>query len=248
MLEGTFYRYGWDTRCRNLAPARLLRAVLHNMPDNESPLLLDVGCGKFGVAAFLPEVQVVGVDREMPADGARGFTFKRGDVAELPFPAQSFPVVSCIDVLEHLSPAARERAIGELMRVASHAVLIACPHGRIAIECDEEFRRACARRARSIPGWLLEHQSQSYPELSALVKAIDKAATESGLAARISISYCEPARVCRFIRAVAARSDWLYLGVNLLFGLLFSLLPTPGAGDSYRVILLVNLVRKFKAD
>lgn len=241
VIERTLYRYGWDTRCRNLVAARLLRQVLAPVPANGGPVLLDVGSGGQGVATFLNGVRAIGIDREKPDRVADGLVFHRGDITALPYLDGSFPVVSCIDVIEHLSLSARETAIHELVRVASHAVLIACPHGETAKECDEAFRSACEARGRSIPGWLDDHQRQSYPVTSQIVKDIQEAAVESGRVARTSLSYCEPARVCRLVRAAAARSDGLYVTANLVLGALFSFLQPPDADNSYRMLALAEL-------
>lgn len=132
LIRGALYRYGWDTRCRNLVSARAVRATLaaRSPVPQTSPALLDVGCGELGgLAAFLPGVKVMGVDLAPPAKPIENFTFKTGDITALPFSDRSFPVVSCIDVLEHLPLEARNRATRELLRVAECAVLIACPHG-----------------------------------------------------------------------------------------------------------------------
>lgn len=238
-VKRALYRFGWDTRCRNLTVARLLRSVLPYAQP--SPVLLDVGCGKFGIQAFLQEVEVIGLDRDASTGSAAGFTAQRGDVTALPFLDRSFALVSCVDVLENLSLAERDKAIKELVRVASRALLIACPHGQTARDCDEEFLNACQSRSRPVPDWVREHRDQSYPATSMVVEQVRKAALESGRTAKVSISYCEPAVICRFVRAAAARSRLLYAAANLLFGALFNLLPAPGADNSYRMIVLAEL-------
>ncbi len=240
-LQRALYRYGWDTRCRNLVAARALRSVLAAVPPQDCPVLLDVGCGRFGLAAFLRGVSIVGTDVELPVNSANGFIFQPGDVTALPFRDHSFPVVSCVDVLEHLSLPDRERAVQELVRVAERAVLIACPHGQTAQDCDEIFRRACAARGRPLPAWVAEHQQHPYPVSDVLAEQVQRAAEASGRMAKISLSYCEPARVCRLVRAAAARSSLLYAAVNLFFGALFAVMPTPDAQGSYRMVLMTEL-------
>jgi hypothetical protein len=243
-LRSTLFRYGWDTRCRNAVPARMLRPILNAIPVNGAPVLLDVGSGGLGVASFLNGVVSVGVDRDQPVAVGNKSVFHRGDITALPYLDRAFPIVSCIDVLEHLPLGARANAIRELVRVASHAVLIACPHGEIAKECDEAFRRACESHARTIPDWLVEHQSQSYPTTSQVVRDVSAAAVESGRVARTSLSYCEPARFCTMVRAAAARSNVLYIALNLALGALFGMLPSPGVDNSYRMIALAEFTQE----
>jgi hypothetical protein len=162
-------------------------------------------------------------------------------VAALPFLPRACPVVTCVDVLEHLPPAVRLRAVEEMVRVADRAVLIACPHGATARECDEGYRQACVARGRPLPAWLLEHQQQPYPETAQLVEHLEGAARAGGRSARISVTYSERADVCRWVRAAAARSDLLYLFFNLLFGMAFDVLPAPAADSSYRAVILAEL-------
>lgn len=244
-LKRALYLYGYDTRCRNLTAARVLRSVL---PQTQAgPALLDVGCGRFGVAAFLRGVEILGVDKNVQAEGRVGFAFQRGDVTALPFLDRSFTLVSSIDVLENVPLALQEQAISELVRVASRALVIACPHGQTARNCDEEFLSACQAGSRPVPGWLSEHQKENYPEASTVAEQVHKAASQTGRTAKVSISYCEPASICRLIRAAAARSRWLYTAVNLFFGALLDLLPSPGAGNSYRVVILAELASDAQA-
>jgi hypothetical protein len=56
----------------------------------------------------------------------------------------------------------------------------------------------------------------------------------------LSLSYCEPARVSRLVRAAAARSTLLYAAVNLLFGLLLPLIPEPSEETGYRMVLFAE--------
>ena len=240
-FQKVLYRYGWDTRCRNLPPARILKAALKDLPLRNEPMLLDIGCGQLGVAAFLPQVPVMGIDVDPPVDTAPNFTFQLGSITALPFADQSFPLVSCIDVLEHLSPQDRERGISELVRVAKDAIVLAYPQGKLAADIDEEFRRDCEVHGTVFPGWLIEHQRQPYPVTANIVEQLQAAATATGRKATISLSYCEPANVSRIVRRAAARSKVLYAAVNLVFGALLSVIRSPKDSNGYRAIALVEL-------
>src|SRR6185436_6928875 len=241
ILERTIYRHGWDTRCRNWVPAQILRRLLKNLPSQGEPILLDVGCGRIGMAAFLNGAKVVGVDVEPPLEQIENFTFQPGTITDLHFPDKSFSVVSCIDVLEHLPLEARDRAINELVRVASRAVLVACPHGENGQACDAEFQSALERRGRPVPEWVAEHQQQEYPTAKKVAERLRKAAAATGRKVEITLSYSEPVQACRFVRGAAARSNALYLTANLLLGLLLPLVPEPKFENSYRMVLLAEL-------
>lgn len=240
-VSSFLYRYGWDTRCRNRCPAKLLSSRLAQ-PGSPSRLdLLDVGCGRLGVAAFLPNTVIVGSDILPPTETARHFTFVSSDATALPFCDRAFLAVSCVDVLEHLPPEARVQVIRECVRVASRLVLIAFPSGETARRCDVEYRQACEQRHRAIPAWVAEHLRYEYPVADAVAFQVQMAARAAGHAVRIWRSQCEPLAICRLVRAAAARSTALYAMANILFGILSPLILRPDATHSYRTILVAEL-------
>ena len=214
--------------------------MLRGMREQTEPMLLDVGCGRVGMAAFMNDVTVVGVDLSPPDEYPPNFTFQEGSITNLPFDERSFPVVTCIDVIEHLPLDARGPALRELVRVASRAVLIACPQGPVAERCDAEFRRSLEARARPVPEWVFEHQAEPYPTSSVVSETIRLAAETSGRTLRTSLSYSEPVSVCRLVRRAAAGPKASYLATNLLFGALLPLMPAPNADSGYRMILLAE--------
>jgi len=78
--------------------------------------VLDVGCGRLGLRALEPELQITGVDlREQPAYPGR---FVRADAAAgLPFADREFDLVYCSSVIEHVAPRRRAAFASELRRV-----------------------------------------------------------------------------------------------------------------------------------
>ncbi len=82
----------------------------------EGARVLDVGCGRIGLRALEPELDITGVDIA-PSQGYPG-PFVQADAAEaLPFAAGSFDLVYCSSVIEHVPPARREAFAKELRRV-----------------------------------------------------------------------------------------------------------------------------------
>lgn len=239
LVRRLLYRFGWDTRSRHRTPVRILREALGRLPDQVGPPVLDAGSGNGGVAVFMPDVEVIGVDVNPPAETPSNLTLTQGTITDLPFPDGSFPLVICIDVLGYLSPEARQKAIGELVRVASHGVLIACPHGPLARSCDRDFEYALLQRERPVPEWITETSPYPYPTAGDVADSVRRASADASL----SLSYCEPAQVSRLVRAAAARSKPLYAAVNLLFGLLLPLIPAPSEQTGYRMILFGEHVR-----
>jgi SAM-dependent methyltransferase len=97
--------------------------------------ILEVGCGEGIVlatlSARLPGTRLDGLELDETAlEEARarcpGATLVRGDACALPFGDQSFDLVVCLEVLEHLPEPVR--ALRELRRVARAGCLLSVPH------------------------------------------------------------------------------------------------------------------------
>ena len=98
--------------------------------------ILDVGCGEgftmreLGQAGV--QVTMVGVDFSLPAlawNQAHGMARSPlgvADVHHLPFPDNSFDLVLCLEVLEHVPDSAA--GLRELLRVSRDYVLVSVPH------------------------------------------------------------------------------------------------------------------------
>lgn len=236
------YRFGWDTRCRIVAAANVLRPLLQQIVDKNGEVLLDVGCGSPGVALLLPEYKIVGLDIHPPIVPLPNVRFLESSCEKLPFADQSFPVVSSIDVLEHLPLTVRAASVREMVRVAKSAVMIACPFGETAKSCDEKYRRQVEASGIASQDWLQEHQAQEYPQQQEVVDLVKAAAEASGRKVEFQFDYCEPANVCSFVRSSAAVSKYVYALTNLAVGLLHGFIPKPNEKNAYRMIISAKFV------
>ena len=97
--------------------------------------MLDAGCGEGFVASIffdaMPGVEITGFDvledsvKLAQVRNPQG-TFKVGDIYNIDYPDNSFDVVYCFEVMEHLHEP--DRAIAEMARVAKRAVVLSVPH------------------------------------------------------------------------------------------------------------------------
>ncbi len=102
-------------------------------PDVRS--VLDVGCGSGEFLRWLPAFQLkVGFDLSHEALIRAGSWGVQGSVAALPFPAASFDLVTCFEVLEHLSHETFPLALQELQRVSRKYIILSVPHREVLSE------------------------------------------------------------------------------------------------------------------
>lgn len=115
-------------------------------------ILLDAGCGEgFAMRELLHDhpALVVGLDNRPHAlRAAHAFNprrdFAAGSIFEMPFPDDSFDLVVCTEVLEHLpQPAA---GLAELRRVSRGWLLLSVPH-------EPLFMAANFLRGKNIRAW-----------------------------------------------------------------------------------------------
>lgn len=111
--------------------------------------VLDAGTRDGYFAKRLTEyfTSVTALDLSKPNVQHERVTCVAGDLTQLAFPDQSFDVVFCAEVLEHIP--AVEKAVSEIKRVAKHAILIGVPYRQ-----DIRIGRAtCARCGKASPPW-----------------------------------------------------------------------------------------------
>lgn len=121
--------------------AALAAMSLHENKAGASPLLLEVGCGEgFAISSlrgllsdglWQGDVRFLGLDTRWDAlDFARERSgqghFSLGDAYHLPFGAGSFPLVLCLEVLEHLEDP--WIALEEIKRVSGGDVIVSVPN------------------------------------------------------------------------------------------------------------------------
>ncbi|MCB8983577.1 MAG: class I SAM-dependent methyltransferase [Ardenticatenaceae bacterium] len=115
---------------------RFHRRVAALIKETGAARLLDAGCGEgFGLRHLLKEgVTAVYVGSDISLEALQwgrqnvlpGLPAAAADVHHLPYPNDTFPLVMCLEVLEHIP----DSAVGlrELARVSSEFVIFSVPH------------------------------------------------------------------------------------------------------------------------
>jgi SAM-dependent methyltransferase len=112
--------------------------VINKYPKDFS--VLDVGSGGLGIAPYLKR-KVIGLDIHFKPPFCENLIHKEGSILKIPFGNNSYDFVTCVDMLEHIHPRERKKAISELIRVAKKKVYIAVPCGKKSQSQDEQLEK-----------------------------------------------------------------------------------------------------------
>ena len=128
-------KYGRTNRIERLLLERFRARLLAQLEPLRPGRILDAGCGEGHVTAWLAgefdEAEITGVDGRAEAIAACRARGKRlhaiqADLRALPFPPDTFDLVLCTEVLEHVVDPSS--VLRELARVSSRHMFITVPH------------------------------------------------------------------------------------------------------------------------
>ncbi len=115
------YHYeGYDSKGRFCSYWHQIEEVLLLKPEE----VLEVGIGSGFVSEYLKKLGVKIVTLDIEKGLKPDFT---GSVLELPFADESFEVVTCFEVLEHLSYQHFNKALSEIWRVSKSHLILSLP-------------------------------------------------------------------------------------------------------------------------
>ena len=145
---------------RYVPVARLVRQL---RPDR----ILEVGSGWQGMGPYVAR-SYVGCDpclspQGRPRSDTRPMAPVAGSACDLPFRDDSFDLVVCLDVLEHIPAPLRPQAVGELRRVSGGVLVLGFPRGHRWARWEERTAAWYRWTGRSTPDWLAEHFALGLP-------------------------------------------------------------------------------------
>lgn len=136
--------------------------------------ILEVGSGGLGIAPYL-KMPVTGVDIEFKPPFHPQLTRVIGKAEKLDFADKSFDVVISLDMIEHLPPSKREKAIFEMLRIAKSSVIVGVPCGVAAAKHDMELRQEYLQVHKKEFPFLQEQVEYGVPDKTDIIAYINKA-------------------------------------------------------------------------
>jgi len=135
----------------------------------KSPRVLEIGANTCGLSRFAP-FSIVAVNKsreELLRLTVNTESFRVvADATRLPFLAETFDGVACIDTLEHLPKPERLTAVTEICRVlGTHGIgVIAFPYGQDADLAEKQMGEAYFSLTQRRLPWLEEHTACGLPD------------------------------------------------------------------------------------
>jgi SAM-dependent methyltransferase len=224
---------------------RVIRAELDRLPLPSGARVLDAGCGSGRTLQELVDYgDVSGIELNTEAAAlARGRALgdvQVGRLEELPWEDETFDLITCLDVIEHVPD--DTAALAELRRVCRSGgwLLVTVPayqalwsHHDEANHHYRRYSRAALRAAAAAAGWQLERMSSFNSLLLAPAAAVRLAqrrlGTHNGYTSDLDLG---PAWLNDVLeRPLALEASWLARGRTLPAGLsLLAVLRRPPAG------------------
>lgn len=147
---GNWQKYNNPNPIQQYFIKRFLVTVASIVKQTEPMNLIDIGCSEGFVIRYLqnlwPGIQCYGIDIDFEALKRgqyihRGVQIQKASIYNIPFKAEAFDIVLCLEVLEHLDEP--EKALRDLRRVTRRYCLFSVPN-------EPLFRVANFLRGKSI--------------------------------------------------------------------------------------------------
>lgn len=206
----------------------------------ENSKILEIGSGSLGMTPYLKtKIDAIDIDFSGPkSDLVTKFKVK-GE--ELPFRANSYDVSISVDVLEHIPPKNREKAVLEMLKITKKVAIIVVPCGKDSEEQDKQLYNHWNKIFNKKNQFLNEHVRNGLPSVDEILVYIDKSKRSLGKHAQIK-SY---PNLNLFIRNLLMRT-WItknkYLYYLYLKGylLLVPILKYCNFGKTYRRVFVIE--------
>ena len=187
-----FYRWHPEVALRYLPIAGRINKLKRDVS------ILEVGSGGLGIAPYLKRT-IIGVDSNFSPPFHPRLKKVKGSATKLPFPDASFNVIISVDMLEHLKPKERIKAIREMLRVGKNRVYLAVPCGENSFQQDLFLSKLYMKQTGNSYPFLEEQIHLGLPDEKELYDTIRKEAEIKRKKVEVSVFGNENLQVRSFL-------------------------------------------------
>lgn len=152
----------------------------------ENKPILEIGSGSLGITPYLGK-RVTGLDVNFSGPTSELLTCVYGSAVNIPFSNNTFDTVLLVDVLEHIPPKNRKKAIFEAVRVVKKFLIIAVPEGKLSENEDRELSEYYKSVFHKEFPFYKEHLAFGLPKKEKIVNIINLACKSYSKRATIEI-------------------------------------------------------------
>lgn len=240
ILKKFFDRFFW--RQHPEAALRYLPVVTAiKQADLAQAKILEVGSGSLGIIPYFRK-PIAGLDIDFSGPSTQLLTKIKGSAESLPFRKNSYDAVICVDVLEHLPPQNRQKAIYEILRVAQKLAVIVVPVGNLSQNQDKELEILWRKLFNEPNQFLAEHVKYGLPEQEQVLVYIDKCRRLLKKNAQVKSLPLLNLQVRQLLmRTWITKNKFFYYLYLKGYLLLLPLLRLANFGNCYRRIFVIEL-------
>lgn len=151
------------------------KPIVDDIKNNKYKRILEVGSDDYGIAPFLDlghKITLFGINFRRKS--LKKVFYKTGSVLKLPFKDNAFECVVSLDMLEHIPPKLRNKAISELMRVTGKKLYLGFPCDIAAQKRDKTFFRLVSRfKGSPYFKYIEEHIKNGLPSSKSIYRNLE---------------------------------------------------------------------------
>ena len=153
----------------------IAKSIFEKFPHGSS--IIDIGSGVSGIFVYTalmknPErYRFVGTDIAHNTN-IHGVKIVKASAEKLPFKNDQFDISVSVDMLEHIDPKSRQKAIDEMVRVSSSSMYLAFPSGKTSEFIDRVVSKYYRFTHKSASDFLNEHVQNGLPKAEEVLKSI----------------------------------------------------------------------------
>lgn len=202
--------------------------------------ILEIGPGSLGIVPYLKK-PIDGIDVDFSGPKAILLNKIKGSAWDLPFRNKIYDVSISVDVLEHIEPGLRERAVFEMLRVTKQLTIIVVPCNEESEQQDKELQTHWNKTFVKKNQFLDEHVKYGLPKSDEILVYIDRSLRKLDKKAKIK-SYSNLNLGIRKILMHTWITKSKYLYYLYLKGYLFllPLLKLSNFGKTYRRVFVIK--------